>query len=148
MPELNEKQELETLRRKSRYLEVLHEFALSQVNLNSLDEILWNVAKTAIAKLGFVDCVIYLLDSDNSVLHRIFSTLLPFRLEKASSVRSPGPERSNSSLIPAKIPVILSMIHLGCPNWRCPLFIRDRSLGFLIPSIRTRGFLLKITCSY
>ena len=68
MPELNEKQELETLRRKSRYLEVLHEFALSQVNLNSLDDILWNVAKTAIAKLGFVDCVIYLVDSDNSVL--------------------------------------------------------------------------------
>jgi signal transduction histidine kinase/CheY-like chemotaxis protein len=68
MPEFNEKQELQTLRRKSRYLEVLHEFALSQVNLNSLDEILWNVARTAIAKLGFVDCVIYLLDSDNTTL--------------------------------------------------------------------------------
>ena len=68
MSEFNEKQELETLRRKSRYLEVLHEFALSQVNLNTLDEILWNVAKTAIAKLGFVDCVIYLLDSDNKTL--------------------------------------------------------------------------------
>lgn len=58
--ELNEKRELETLRRMSRYLEVLHELALSQVNLNSLDGILWNVAKTAIAKPGFVDCVIYL----------------------------------------------------------------------------------------
>jgi len=60
--------DLETLRRKSRYLEVIHEFALSQVNLNTLDEILWNVAKTAIAKLGFVDCVIYLLGSDNLTL--------------------------------------------------------------------------------
>jgi len=58
----------EDLQRKSRYLEVIHEFALSQVNLNTLDEILWNVAKTAIAKLGFVDCVIYLLDSDKSTL--------------------------------------------------------------------------------
>ena len=53
---------------KTRYLEVLHEFALSQVDLNSLDEILWNVAKTAIAELGFVDCVIYLVDDDGSKL--------------------------------------------------------------------------------
>jgi len=68
MSQFNEKKELQTLRRKSRYLEVLHEFALSQVNLNNLDEILWNVARTAIAKLGFVDCVIYLLDSDNKTL--------------------------------------------------------------------------------
>ena len=68
MPDFNEKQDIEILIRKSRYLEVLHEFALSQVNLNTLDEILWNVAKTAIAKLGFVDCVIYLLDDDGSTL--------------------------------------------------------------------------------
>ena len=68
MSDFNEKQDLETLLRKSRYLEVLHEFALSQVHLNTLDEILWNVAKTAIAKLGFVDCVIYLLDDDKSTL--------------------------------------------------------------------------------
>lgn len=57
-----------SLSRKAHYLEVLHEFALSQVNLNSLDEILWNVAKTAIAKLGFVDCVIYLISDDGSTL--------------------------------------------------------------------------------
>lgn len=63
-----ENKELEALGTKTRYLAVLHEFALSQVNLNNLDEILWNVARTAIAKLGFVDCVIYLLDSDNSTL--------------------------------------------------------------------------------
>lgn len=68
MVESGKKQDLEALVRKSRYLEVLHEFALSQVSLNTLDEILWNVAKTAIAKLGFVDCVIYLLDADRSTL--------------------------------------------------------------------------------
>ncbi len=68
MSRLSEKQDHSTLLRKSRYLEVLHEFALSQVHLNTLDEILWNVAKTAIAELGFVDCVIYLLESDKSIL--------------------------------------------------------------------------------
>ncbi len=60
--------DLDTLRRKARYLEVIHEFALSQVDLNSLDEILWNVAKTAIAQLGFLDCVIYLLDETGANL--------------------------------------------------------------------------------
>lgn len=68
MAKLNETLDLDRLRRKARYLEVIHEFALSQVDLNSLDEILWNVAKTAIAKLGFVDCVIYLLDDDGTTL--------------------------------------------------------------------------------
>ena len=68
MTEFNETFDLDVLRRKAKYLEVIHEFALSQVDLNSLDEILWNVAKTAIAKLGFVDCVIYLLDEDGTTL--------------------------------------------------------------------------------
>jgi len=68
MSKLIETQERERLLRKSQYLEVLHDFALSQVHLDTLDEILWNIAKTAVAKLGFVDCVIYLLDDDNSTL--------------------------------------------------------------------------------
>ena len=68
MPGSGHDLELDVLRRKARYLEVIHEFALSQVDLNTLDEILWNVAKTAIAKLGFVDCVIYLLDSGGTTL--------------------------------------------------------------------------------
>lgn len=68
MPERDENLDLEMLRRKAHYLEVIHEFALSQVDLNTLDEILWNVAKTAIAKLGFVDCVIYLLDNSGKNL--------------------------------------------------------------------------------
>lgn len=68
MAKTREKAELEALRRKARYLEVIHEFALSQVGLDSLDDIIWNVAKTAIAELGFVDCVIYLLDEDGETL--------------------------------------------------------------------------------
>ena len=68
MAKLNKTFDLDVLRRKARYLEVIHEFALSQVDLNTLDEILWNVAKTAIAKLGFVDCVVYLLGDDGTTL--------------------------------------------------------------------------------
>ena len=68
MTHAREKEEQKALRRKTRYLEVIHEFALSQVGLDSLEDIVWNVAKTAIAELGFVDCVIYLLDEKGETL--------------------------------------------------------------------------------
>jgi len=68
MTRARENEEHEALRRKTRYLEVIHEFALSQVALDSLEDIVWNVAKTAIAELGFVDCVIYLLDEQGETL--------------------------------------------------------------------------------
>jgi putative methionine-R-sulfoxide reductase with GAF domain len=68
MTHARENEEHEALRRKTRYLEVIHEFALSQVALDSLEDIVWNVAKTAIAELGFVDCVIYLLDEQGKTL--------------------------------------------------------------------------------
>ena len=53
---------------RAHFLEVIHEFVLSQAQLVSLDEILWNVCRTAIAKLKLVDCVVYLLDEPRQVL--------------------------------------------------------------------------------
>ncbi len=53
---------------RTEYLEVLHRFALSQAKLDSLEDIVWNIAKTAIAELGFEDCVVYLLDDDGETL--------------------------------------------------------------------------------
>jgi len=56
---------------RTHYLEVLHEFALSQAELSSLDDIIWNIARTAIAKLGFEDCVVYLLDENEKYLIQV-----------------------------------------------------------------------------
>ena len=56
---------------RARYLEVLHEFTLSQAELTTLDDIVWNIAKTAIAALGFEDCVVYLLKDDDETLIQI-----------------------------------------------------------------------------
>ena len=56
---------------RDRYLEVLHRFALSQAPLKTLDDIVWNIAKTAIAELGFEDCVVYLLSEDSKSLMQI-----------------------------------------------------------------------------
>ena len=56
------------LKQKSRHLDIVNELALDLLHTSGLDEILWLVAKTAIAKLNFEDCVIYLLDNDGNTL--------------------------------------------------------------------------------
>lgn len=43
-------------------------FSSSLFGKNTVDEILWDVAKNCIGRLGFVDCVIYLLDEDRQLL--------------------------------------------------------------------------------
>jgi len=43
-------------------------FSTSLFGRNSEDEILWDVAKNCIGRLGFTDCVIYLLDEERQVL--------------------------------------------------------------------------------
>lgn len=70
--EIHQREELtrdrEDLLRKATYLETLHSFALSLLKSSTLDEILWDVARNAVAKLGFVDCVVYMLDEQRGVL--------------------------------------------------------------------------------
>ena len=53
---------------RHRYLEVLHQFTMSQASLRSVDDICWNITKTAIGDLGFVDCVVYLINDDGDTL--------------------------------------------------------------------------------
>ena len=57
-----------TLKQKSRHLDIINELALNLLRTSDLDEILWLVAKSAIANLDFEDCVIYLFDSDGKTL--------------------------------------------------------------------------------
>ena len=48
--------------------ETINYFATSLFGKNEMEEILWDVAKNCVARLGFVDCVIYLLDESEGVL--------------------------------------------------------------------------------
>ncbi len=43
-------------------------FATSLLEQNTEDDILWDLARNCIAQLGFVDCVVYLLDRERGVL--------------------------------------------------------------------------------
>ena len=58
------------LQQKAKYLRVINELALALLQESKLDDILWRVARSAIANLGFEDCVIYLLDDTRQVLHQ------------------------------------------------------------------------------
>ncbi|MDF2436945.1 MAG: hypothetical protein K0Q95_1321 [Bacteroidota bacterium] len=66
--ELSTLDTIQQLRKKERYLEVIYKFATSLLEAQTIDEVVWTVAKNAIAQLGYVDCVIYLLDTDNKHL--------------------------------------------------------------------------------
>ena len=62
------KREYQLLADRESNLRVLHDFAVGLIQKHSIDEIVWSIAKHAIAKLGFVDCVIYLVDIEEKVL--------------------------------------------------------------------------------
>lgn len=62
------KEKYELLEQKERIIRVINNFATSILEQDTVDDILWAIAKNAIAKLGFVDCVIYLVDQENQVL--------------------------------------------------------------------------------
>lgn len=56
--------DIEYFQKKEHYLEVINRFATLLLNAKTTDDIVWTVAKNAIAQLGYVDCVIYLLDDN------------------------------------------------------------------------------------
>jgi len=58
----------EGLLRKAAYLETINTFAIALIQLRTVDEILWAVARSGVAKLGFEDCVVYLLDEETDRL--------------------------------------------------------------------------------
>ncbi|MCI5081160.1 MAG: ATP-binding protein [Saprospiraceae bacterium] len=55
---------------KEKYFRIINEFAVNLLDKQTVDDIVWAVAKNAIAKMGFVDCVIYLLDPQTGMLEQ------------------------------------------------------------------------------
>ena len=49
-------------------LQIIKRFAASLIDKNTVEEIIWDVANNVISKLGFIDCVIYLLDTEKEIL--------------------------------------------------------------------------------
>lgn len=58
----------EGLQEKKQEQNAINYFTHSQYTNNNADEILWDMARNVISRLGFEDCVIYLLDEKRNVL--------------------------------------------------------------------------------
>ncbi len=65
----NQKKEIEATKQQLVATDdTINYFATSLFGKNTVDEILWDVAKNCIARLGLEDCVIYLVDEERQVL--------------------------------------------------------------------------------
>lgn len=56
------------LSEREQNLSVLHDFAFNLLHQHTLQDIVWAIVKHAIARLGFVDCIIYLFDVEQQLL--------------------------------------------------------------------------------
>jgi len=66
--ELRDENNIAALKEKAYYLEVINSFASKLLLLTTVDEVLWAVAKHAVAQLHFSDCIIYFIDENNEYL--------------------------------------------------------------------------------
>lgn len=58
----------ELLAEREQNLRVLHSFALNLLQQHTLQDVVWAIVKHAIARLGFFDCVVYLVDEERQIL--------------------------------------------------------------------------------
>ena len=74
----------EKARRSEATTRTINYFATSLLERHNEDEILWDLAKNCVSQLGFVDCVIYLLDRDQKILVQkaAFGTKIMYEREK------------------------------------------------------------------
>ncbi|MCJ8274516.1 MAG: diguanylate cyclase, partial [Psychrosphaera sp.] len=59
---------LKILETQQQHLSIVSEFAVKMLSLNTVDRVLWHLAQEVVAKLGFEDVVIYLMDEARQVL--------------------------------------------------------------------------------
>ena len=59
------------LERKRALLHTINEFALNLLAIPSESELVWYVAREVVGRLGFVDCVIYRVEPERSLLRQV-----------------------------------------------------------------------------
>ncbi len=63
--------DLTEVKKTEQTLQTIHELAISLLGKNSLEEIAWEITQKTIEKLGLVDCVIYVIDETDGLLHQV-----------------------------------------------------------------------------
>ncbi len=66
-----QRQIVSDLERKEVLLKTINDFALRLLEISTSAELLWYVARQVVARMGFDDCVIYLVDEDRRALRQV-----------------------------------------------------------------------------
>lgn len=61
---------IESIKRKAYSLEVINSFASALMEANTEHDIVWCIVRHAVAKLGYDDCVIYMVESGNETIRQ------------------------------------------------------------------------------
>lgn len=61
----------ESLKEKERYLDIINDFSIHLIHQETRSEIAWAIAKRVIAKMGFLDCIVYLMAEDKHSLVQV-----------------------------------------------------------------------------
>jgi signal transduction histidine kinase len=68
LTDIEQIQRIKELEQKEKYLQILNTFAISLMHQHTVHDIVWDIARTVISQMEFVDCVIYIVDQANGVL--------------------------------------------------------------------------------
>ncbi len=95
-------------------LSVLNRLAIDLFDFQSPDDIAWFIAKEVVAKLGFEDCVVYLLDTERNVLRQTaaIGAKNPQRREIANALIIPVGSGITGSVAATKEPLIVEDLSL------------------------------------
>jgi class 3 adenylate cyclase/putative methionine-R-sulfoxide reductase with GAF domain len=132
------------LEARSHYLDVVNYFAASLLYAQTdLDDILWDVANSAVAKLGLEDCVIYLLDErgEQLVQRAAYGPKNPREREILAPLRLPVGKGIVGSVAVTGQPVIIPDTRLD-PRYICddqlrlselalPILLQGRVIGVI-----------------
>jgi class 3 adenylate cyclase/putative methionine-R-sulfoxide reductase with GAF domain len=129
---------------KAHYLDVVNYFAASLLYAQTdLDDILWDVANSAVAKLGLEDCVIYLVDEAGEYLvqRAAYGPKNPREREILAPLRIPIGKGIVGSVVVTGQPTVIADTRLD-PRYICddqlrlselalPIFLQDRVIGVI-----------------
>ena len=59
---------IEAIKRKAYFLEVVNDFSSRLLHVNTVDGAVWAITKHAVSRLSYADCVVYLVDSSGEFL--------------------------------------------------------------------------------
>lgn len=142
----------QNLQRRQEIDDTIQYFAASLYGKNTVDEILWDVAKNCIARLGFVDCVIYLVDEDQNALVQkaaygnknpeAYAILNPIVIPVGSGIVGSVAQTGRAELVAdtTQDPRYLLDDELRHSELAVPLLLQNRVIGVIDSEHPDKGF--------